>query len=278
MVRSSLAVALGALLGSTAFLSPLVASADPATATVPDASAVKPVAPAAGPATPPGAQVPATSPAAAASPGASAPSSEDAMRAQRRADRDAFFSAHLAALHAGLALRADQRALWPPVEAAIRDVAGVRGEMWMMHHRATADQDGKINAKAGGSDPVDALRAQGETMTKLGNAIQGLAKATAPLLAGLTTGQKNRLPELVEGLKPKRLIARAFNIEDMGSMDHQSHHGYGERDEGSDGGLRFDRGHRQNFMEGGGEMRGQPQRYGEEDGGYHEGYRGPNAE
>ena len=44
------------------------------------------------------------------------------------ADREAFAEARIAALHAGLRLNADQEKLWPPVEAAIRDMARLRRE------------------------------------------------------------------------------------------------------------------------------------------------------
>ena len=41
-------------------------------------------------------------------------------------DRAAFADARIAALHAGLKLTSDQEKLWPPVEAAIRDMVKLR--------------------------------------------------------------------------------------------------------------------------------------------------------
>ena len=236
MARSTLALTLGALLGSTALLMPLVAAADPAAATVPDASSVKPMSPTApaGSASTSSAPGPAAAAQPATQPANHAPSSEEAMRAQRHADHAAYFSAHLAALHAGLALRADQQASWPPIETAIREVAKARGAMWKLHRRARADQDGGTDTQPGGADQLDALRSQGEALTTMGNAIQSLAKATAPLLAGLTPEQKNRLPVLIDGLKPRRLIARAFDVADA-SHEGMGHEGMGHEGMGHEG-------------------------------------------
>ncbi len=41
-------------------------------------------------------------------------------------DRAAFADARIAGLHAGLKLNADQEKLWPPVEAALRDMVKLR--------------------------------------------------------------------------------------------------------------------------------------------------------
>src|SRR6201986_4529989 len=41
-------------------------------------------------------------------------------------DRAAFADARIAAVHAGLKLTADQEKLWPPVEAAVRDLVKIR--------------------------------------------------------------------------------------------------------------------------------------------------------
>lgn len=269
--RSSLAVTLGVLLGSTAVLAP-VARAQPATATVPDASAIKPVPPT--PARAPGVAAPVDHAAPdhaaadqAGKPETSKAPSEEAMRAQRHADREAFFSAHLAALQAGLMLQPDQQALWKPVESAIRDVAKARAEHWRMRHDRQ-DHDGTADGHSD-KDAVDRLLARGASMTAMGNAIQGLAHATAPLLASLTPEQKHRLPALVEGLKPRRLIAQAFDLDEDGAgrqgfEDGQGGRGrYGRdrdgrgedagtgdgRDDVSRGGLMYNEGGRQNFMQ-----------------------------
>ena len=57
-------------------------------------------------------------------------SSDDFQRTQRwrpgAADIAAFGDARIAALHAGLKLTAEQEKLWPPVEAALRDLAKQR--------------------------------------------------------------------------------------------------------------------------------------------------------
>jgi hypothetical protein len=41
-------------------------------------------------------------------------------------DRAAFADARIAAVHAGLKLTPDQEKLWPPVEAAVRDLVKLR--------------------------------------------------------------------------------------------------------------------------------------------------------
>ena len=44
------------------------------------------------------------------------------------ADVGAFANARIAAIHAGLALNADQEKLWPPVETVLKDIAKRRTE------------------------------------------------------------------------------------------------------------------------------------------------------
>src|ERR1700690_1923898 len=52
-------------------------------------------------------------------------------------DISAFSDARIAALHAGLKLTAEQEKSWPPVEAALRDIAKQRAERFAA--RASAD-------------------------------------------------------------------------------------------------------------------------------------------
>jgi zinc resistance-associated protein len=97
-------------------------------------------------------------------------------------DRAAFTDARVAALHAGLKLNPDQEKLWPPVEAAIRDMAKLRQQ------RREAMRDWpKV-----GDDAPAALRAMADAATARGDALRKLAAASQPLYASLDQDQKRR--------------------------------------------------------------------------------------
>ena len=72
-------------------------------------------------------------------------SSDDFQRTQRwrpgAADIAAFGDARIAALHAGLKLTAEQEKLWPPVEAALRDLAKQRSERFAARANAEGPKD-----------------------------------------------------------------------------------------------------------------------------------------
>jgi hypothetical protein len=197
--KRPLTLALTALLSTTALLLPLAGYADPAkapaaaaTTTVPQSAAATPEASA--PAKGDTAKAGATH--------AAGPSRED-MRARREADREAFFSARLAALHAGLQLTPDQQGLWGPVETAIRDLVTIRQQHWRRMHEGQ-----------GAGSPIDRLTEHGEHLEKMGGALKSLAAATGPLLGSLTPEQKDRLPRLLEDVKPHRVMASAFELQD----------------------------------------------------------------
>ncbi|WP_375465534.1 Spy/CpxP family protein refolding chaperone [uncultured Methylobacterium sp.] len=97
-------------------------------------------------------------------------------------DREAFAEARIAALHAGLRLSADQEKLWPPVEAATRELAGQRRAQW------TTMRD----AKRMDEDAPAALRAMADAATARGAALGKLADASGPLYATLDPDQKRR--------------------------------------------------------------------------------------
>lgn len=132
-------------------------------------------------------------------------------------DREAFFSAHLAALHAGLTLTADQEALWGPVEAAIRTLDKTHNL-----HQSREDIAGLLS-----QSPSDLLRMRGEQLTQRGDAMRKLAEATAPLVERLDGAQKNRLPLLLEGMRPASVLRAAFDIRFGKVVD--------DPDDGSDG-------------------------------------------
>jgi len=98
------------------------------------------------------------------------------------ADRAAFLDARLAALHAGLTLTPDQEKLWPPVEAAMRDMATMRQQ-----RRATLQ-----NRPSFESDAPGALKAMADSASARADALRKLADAMQPLYASLDPDQKRR--------------------------------------------------------------------------------------
>jgi zinc resistance-associated protein len=104
-------------------------------------------------------------------------------------DRAAFFDARLAAIHAGLRLNGDQEKLWPPVEAAARDLAKQMTDL-----REKARTDGPP------ASPFDGMRRRGEAATATGAALTRLADAAQPLWNTLTDEQKRRYPMLARGM------------------------------------------------------------------------------
>lgn len=116
-------------------------------------------------------------------------------------DREAFADARIAALHAGMKLNPDQEKLWPPVEAAIRDLA---------RQRQARRECGSTT-----EDAPARLRGMADAATARGEALRKLADATAPLYATLDEGQKRRAMILARPMRPH---GRGW------------HHGRGERD------------------------------------------------
>jgi zinc resistance-associated protein len=97
-------------------------------------------------------------------------------------DRAAFADARIAGLHAGLKLNADQEKLWPPVEAALRDMVKLRQQ----RREAMPDRP-KMS-----DDAPAALRAMADAASARGEALRKLADAAQPLYASLDEGQKRR--------------------------------------------------------------------------------------
>ncbi|MCJ2025460.1 Spy/CpxP family protein refolding chaperone [Methylobacterium sp. J-067] len=97
-------------------------------------------------------------------------------------DRAAFADARIAAIHAGLKLTPDQEKLWPPVEAAMHDMAKMRQQ------RRAAMENGPRFA----DDAPAALRAMADMASARADALRKLADATQPLYASLDQDQKRR--------------------------------------------------------------------------------------
>src|SRR5258705_12403011 len=105
-------------------------------------------------------------------------------------DRAAFTDARIAAVKAGLKLTPDQEKLWPPVEAAVRDLAKLRIDRAnaRMNARRMDSQDAQKP-----EDPVARLRDRADTMAVTAAAMKRIADAADPLYKTLDDGQKRRL-------------------------------------------------------------------------------------
>src|SRR5882757_3439617 len=105
-------------------------------------------------------------------------------------DRAAFTDARIAAVKAGLKLTPDQEKLWPPVEAAVRDLAKLRIDR--ANARMNAQRDDSQDAQKP-EDPVARLRDRADTMAVTAAAMKRIADAADPLYKTLDDGQKRRL-------------------------------------------------------------------------------------
>jgi zinc resistance-associated protein len=129
-------------------------------------------------------------------------------------DRAAFTDARIAALHAGLKLNADQEKLWPPVEAAIRDLTKQRQEA----RQARRDRFLAMREQLD-RDVPGMLRFMADRQAASAEALRKLADASAPLYAALDEGQKRRMTRL----------ARGFMRTGMGRMHRHGMDGRRER-------------------------------------------------
>ena len=97
-------------------------------------------------------------------------------------DMSAFADARIAAVKAGLRLTPDQEKLWPPVEAAVRDIAKLRIE--------------RINARRNGPPPDDLMarmHQRADAMNASATAFKRAVDAADPLYKTLDDNQKRRL-------------------------------------------------------------------------------------
>ena len=152
----------------------------------------------------------------------------DAADAKRVADRAAFFDARVAAVHAGLQLTPDQEKLWPPVDAAVHDLAGV----------LRVDRDKRRDDQPP-ANAVEGLQRLSERTFTRGTALKRLSDAITPLYASLNGDQKDRLPKLMRGMGPR--MGREFSMrdDDRSGMDRDQR-GDGDRWQSFRGGDRRD--------------------------------------
>src|SRR6478752_6735385 len=110
-------------------------------------------------------------------------------------DRAAFTDARIAAVKAGLKLTPDQEKLWPPVEAAVRDLAKLRIDRAnaRMNARRDDSQDAQKQESQNLGDPVTRLRERADTLATTAAAMKKIADAADPLYKTLNDGQKRRL-------------------------------------------------------------------------------------
>jgi hypothetical protein len=104
-------------------------------------------------------------------------------------DRAALTDARIAAVHTGLKLTPDQEKLWPPVEAAVRDLAKLRIDR--ANARMKARDEAQDQQKP--EDPVARLRERADDMAASAAAMKKIADAADPLYKTLDDGQKRRL-------------------------------------------------------------------------------------
>ncbi|WP_449410102.1 Spy/CpxP family protein refolding chaperone [Methylobacterium komagatae] len=128
-------------------------------------------------------------------------------------DRAAFADARIAAIHGGLKLTPDQEKLWPPVEAAMRDMAKMRQQ----RHAATE------NRPRFADDAPAALRSMADMASARADALRKLADATQPLYASLDQDQKRRALVLSRPMGP------------MGGPGWRHHHHDRDHEDGPEG-------------------------------------------
>lgn len=104
-------------------------------------------------------------------------------------DRAAFVDAHIAAVHAGLKLSAEQEKLWAPAEQAFREgfnKINAQMEQWRKERKDEKSEDALAH-----------LRHRAEAMALHADSMRKLADAAQPLYNSLTAEQKKRLPLLI---------------------------------------------------------------------------------
>jgi antitoxin component HigA of HigAB toxin-antitoxin module len=138
-------------------------------------------------------------------------------------DRADLADARIAAVHAGLKLTPDQEKMWPPVEAAVRDLVKIRIDRATA--RMKAREDNAQNQKQ--PDPIGRLRDRADNMAATAAALKKIADAADPLYKTLDDGQKRRLKMLThmhhrfaghEGWR-RRAWERGMNRDGDGEQD-----------------------------------------------------------
>jgi hypothetical protein len=103
-------------------------------------------------------------------------------------DMSALADARIAAVKAGLRLTAEQEKLWPPVEAAARDLAKQRID------RVAARRDERRSDRSPSPDELfERFKRRADDMTASAAGMKKLAEVAEPLYRSLNEDQKRRL-------------------------------------------------------------------------------------
>ena len=103
-------------------------------------------------------------------------------------DLSALADARIAAVKAGLRLTAEQEKLWPPVEAAARDLAKLRID------RVSARRDERRDGRDASPDELfERFKRRADDMTASAAGMKKLAEVAEPLYRSLNDDQKRRL-------------------------------------------------------------------------------------
>lgn len=145
-----------------------------------------------------------------------------ARREMSEQDLSAYAEARIAALKAGLQLKAEQEKNWPALETALRDAAKAR-----VARKMARGEDDFADFE---SDPVGALQRRAQNMAARAGELDKIAAAAKPLYDSLDEAQKRRFGDLL-------MAALHGRMGGMGGMGwrHGGHgHGHGH-------GMRHDR-------------------------------------
>lgn len=132
------------------------------------------------------------------------------------ADVGAFANARIAAIHAGLALDAEQEKLWPPVETVLKDIAKRRAERFEKFRaerqaqtqapppaQAQPPAQTQTPAQPTPPDAITRMRRGAEFMGERAVDLKKLADAAQPLYEKLDDAQKGRFAMLLRsGMRP----------------------------------------------------------------------------
>ena len=147
-------------------------------------------------------------------------------------DLAAYADARIAALHAGLELRADQEKNWPAFEQALRDMSKMRiARIEERQKRMSEPRDQQPTQL----NPIERLQKRADAMTTRGTALKHLADAAAPLYQSLDDAQKHRFMVLARVLRPherhhEMWRGRFGDGERRGMEGEFGHHGFGDHD------------------------------------------------
>jgi zinc resistance-associated protein len=117
-------------------------------------------------------------------------------------DMNAFADARIAALHAGLALKADQEKNWGPFEQALRDLAKMRIARMTERQQQGANPQPSQQPSQTPANPIERLQKRADAMATRGAALKKLADAAGPLYQSLDDAQKQRFTMLARFMRP----------------------------------------------------------------------------